>query len=110
MPSGALFLAARVANRQLGGWLDDHAVLVDDGRISDVVPRASIPSDVEGTLEVHDLGDVSLLPGFVETHVHMHFAAPLDYREIAHPEPVERMIIRATAAMRRLLLSGATSA
>ena len=110
MPPSALFLAARVADRQLGRWLDDHAVLVEDGRISDVVPRASIPSDAAGTREVHDLGDVSLLPGFVETHVHMHFPAPLDYREIAQPEPVERMIIRATAAMRRLLLSGATTA
>ena len=69
------------------------------GRRSRRTPRAP--------REVHDLGDVSLLSGFVETHVQMHFPAPLDYREIAQPEPVERMIIRATAAMRRLLLSGA---
>ena len=39
----------------------------------------------------------------------MHFPSPLDYREIARPEPVERMLIRATANMRRLLLSGATT-
>ena len=53
---------------------------------------------------------MSLLPGFVETHIHMHFPAAPDYREIARPEPVERSIIRATEAMRRLLLSGATTA
>ena len=53
---------------------------------------------------------MSLLPGFIETHIHMHFPAAPDYREIATPEPVERSIIRATEAMRRLLLSGATTA
>ena len=40
----------------------------------------------------------------------MHFPSPLDYRDIARPEPVERLVIRATANMRRLLLSGATTA
>ena len=59
---------------------------------------------------MHDLGPVSLLPGFIETHVHMHYPSPLDYRDIARPEPVERMVVRATANMRRLLVSGATTA
>ncbi len=85
-------------------------MLVADGRIESVVPRAVLPSDAASAHEIHDLGDVSLLPGFVETHIHMHFPSPLDYREIARPEPVERMLIRATANMRRLLLSGATTA
>ncbi len=61
----------------------------------------TLPSDAGETSEVHDLGDVSLLPGFVETHIHMHFPSPLDYREIARPEPVERMLIRATGAHAR---------
>jgi imidazolonepropionase-like amidohydrolase len=69
-----------------------------------------LPSDIGSTHEIYDLGDASLLPGFVETHIHMHFPAAPDYREIARSEPVERSIIRATEAMRRLLLSGATTA
>jgi imidazolonepropionase-like amidohydrolase len=105
-----LFLAARVAGPTLDGWLHDAAVLVTDGRIDSVARRADLPSDDSSAREVHDLGDVSLLPGFVETHVHMHFPSPLDFRDIARPEPVERMLIRATANMRRLLLSGATTA
>jgi imidazolonepropionase-like amidohydrolase len=105
-----LFLAARVAGPTLDGWLHDAAVLVTDGRIDSVARRADLPSDDAPVREIHDLGDVSLLPGFVETHAHMHFPSPLDYREIAGPEPVERMLIRATANMRRLLRSGATTA
>lgn len=104
------FLAHRVANEGLTGWIDDAAVLVADGRIEAVVARAALPSDITTTHDLTDLGEVSLLPGFVETHIHMHFPAPLDYREIARPEPVAQMLIRATTNMRRLLLSGATTA
>jgi imidazolonepropionase-like amidohydrolase len=104
------FLARQIANEALTGWINDAAVLVTDGRIEAVLDRATLPSDTAATHELHDLGNVSLLPGFVETHVHMHFASAPDYREIARPEPVERMLVRAAANMRRLLLSGATTA
>ena len=110
MSTRRLFLATRVAEATLDGWVADGAVLVVDGRIEAVGPRSSLPSDAGETSEVHDLGDVSVLPGFVETHIHMHYPSPVDYREIARPEPVERMLIRATANMRSLLLSGATTA
>jgi imidazolonepropionase-like amidohydrolase len=110
MATRRLFLAARVAQAGMDGWLPDVAVLVADERILAIVPRTELPSDATTTHEVHDLGATWLLPGFVETHIHMHFPSPLDYREIARPEPVERSIIRAAANMRRLLLSGATTA
>jgi imidazolonepropionase-like amidohydrolase len=110
MATRRLFLAARVARPGMAGWLPDAAVLVAGDRIEAVVPADELPSDVTSTHEVHDLGAASLLPGFVETHAHMHFPSPLDYRDIARPEPVERSLIRATANMRRLLLSGATTA
>jgi imidazolonepropionase-like amidohydrolase len=110
MANQRLFLATRVADATLDGWLADGAVLVADGRIESVGTRAALPSDAAETAEVHDLGDVSLLPGFVETHIHMHYPSPVDYREIARPEPVERMLVRAMGHMRSLLLSGATTA
>lgn len=108
--SGSAFIARRVAREDLDGWLEDAAVLLDDGRITGVVRRAELPSDAGDQRAIHDLGDVSLLPGFVETHIHMHFPSSLDYRDISRPEPVEWMLIRATANMRRLLVSGATTA
>lgn len=110
MADRQLFLATRVAGPGISGWLPDGAVLVTDGRIEAVTRRADLPSDASATHSIVELGDVSLLPGFVETHAHMHFPSPLDYRDIARPEPVERMLIRATANMRRLLVSGATTA
>ena len=91
------------------GWPMPPSCVVD-GRIESVGPQATLPSDAGETSEVHDLGDVSLLPGFIETHIHMHYPSPVDYREIARPEPVERMLIRAAGHMRDLLLSGATTA
>ena len=94
----------------MDGWVADAGVLVAGDRIEAIAPRRELPTDVATTHEVHNLGATSLLPGFVETHVHMHFPSPLDYREIARPEAVERMLIRAAANMRRLLVSGATTA
>ena len=111
MTSRQLVRAARVANattRRLAGGRGDRGGRRPDrvGRTRRRAADATSPT----THEVHDLGDVSLLPGFVETHIHMHYPAAPDYREIARPEPVERSLIRATAAMRDLLLSGATTA
>ncbi len=110
MTTRQLVRAARVANATLDGWLTEAVVEVGDGRIASVGSASDLPSDIATTHQVVDLGDVSLLPGFVETHIHMHFPAAPDYREIARPEPVERSIIRATVAMRTLLLSGTTTA
>ena len=76
-----LFLADRVARPGLDGWHANAAVLVRDGRIEAVVDRDELPTDARTGRETHELGDVSLLPGFVETHVHMHFPAALDYRD-----------------------------
>ena len=38
----------RVANAALTGWLEDHAVVVENGRIEAVVPRASLADTVVG--------------------------------------------------------------
>jgi len=43
------------------------AVLVHDGRIADVVPADAVP---EG-LGVEDVGDAAVLPGLVDSHVHV---------------------------------------
>ncbi len=110
MPRRQIVTAARVAAPELDRWLPDQAIVIVDGRIDSLVARAKLPTDATTTHEVHALGDVSVLPGFVETHIHMHYPSTPDYRDIAAPEPVERMLIRATGNMRRLLLSGATTA
>jgi allantoinase len=58
------FLSPRVVTPQ---GIIPAAVLVEDGRIFDVVPPNQLP---EGST-VRDFGDAALLPGLVDSHVHI---------------------------------------
>jgi 5-methylthioadenosine/S-adenosylhomocysteine deaminase len=49
-----------------GGFVTGTAVVVDDDTIAGVVPRGAVP---EGA-EVHDWGDVAIVPGTVNAHGH----------------------------------------
>ena len=75
MAERSVFKARRVANATVSGWLPDHAVLTENGRIKAVVAQRELPPDVAATHRVHDLGDVSLRPGLVDVHAHMHCSA-----------------------------------
>lgn len=109
MPERAAFKARRVANPELSLWLDDHTVLTEGERIAAVVPRAALPSDLAGTHRVHDLGDVSLLPGLVDVHAHMHCSATPDAYHLVTTEPLARLILRSATNLRSALLSGVTT-
>lgn len=109
MASKSIFYAARVANESLDAWLPDHAVVVEDDLISSVAPKGQLPSDHATTHEVHDLGDVSLLPGLVDAHCHMHCSATPDAYELVTTETDQQLTIRAIGNMRRCLLAGTTT-
>jgi N-acetylglucosamine-6-phosphate deacetylase len=47
------------------GWLDDGAVLIENGRIVDVVSQSEVPSGVS----IEKLDGGLLLPGFIDTQV-----------------------------------------
>ncbi|SFC39666.1 allantoinase AllB [Streptomyces aidingensis] len=47
------------------------AVAVADGRITAVLPHHTDPSGLPGPPRLHDYGDAVLLPGLVDTHVHV---------------------------------------
>lgn len=104
-----VFIAARVANEAVDGWLTDHAVVVDGKKISSVIPKGQLPADITSTAELFDLGDVSLLPGLVDAHCHMHCAATVDSQQLAMTEDVPVLTMRATTAMRKALLAGTTT-
>jgi imidazolonepropionase-like amidohydrolase len=104
-----VFKAGRVANAAVSGWLPDHAVLTDGARIRAVVPQANLPSDIVETHRLHDLGDVSLIPGLVDVHAHMHCSATADAYELVTSEALPRLIMRAAANVRHALLSGVTT-
>ncbi|MBT5320475.1 MAG: amidohydrolase family protein, partial [Chloroflexi bacterium] len=112
MTQNAVYKASRVANEQVTAWLSDHAVIVEDGLIADVLPQSALPGGIGDTHEVHDLGDVSLLPGLIEAHAHMHTAAgpdPLYTQFSAFNDSKEFFIARAVDHIRTTLLSGVTT-
>ena len=96
--------AARVANERLDGWLPDHAVAVEAGRIRDVIPGHQAPAE-----ETVDLGDVSLLPGLVEAHSHVPCPPQVDAFDLITQEAPERGLMRAAAAVGTALRSGVTT-
>ncbi|WP_197525348.1 amidohydrolase family protein [Pseudobythopirellula maris] len=69
--------------------VEDAIVVVDRGRVTRVGRQA--PAGVE----VRDLGDVALLPGFVNSHCHLEFSAlkrPLGRRGATLPKWVRQVI------------------
>ena len=110
MTKKSIFKAKRVANEGVSGWLDDHAVVVEDGMITGVEPSANIPDYGDsGAYEVFDLGDVSLLPGLVDAHCHMHCSGTHDAQKLAMSENDRQLTVRATNNMRKAVLAGTTT-
>ena len=61
------------------------------------------------THRVHDLGDVSLLPGLVDVHAHMHCSATPDAYHLVTTESHEALLLRSAANVRAVLMSGVTT-
>ena len=57
--------AARLLDVESGKVLRDRVVRIEGGKISSIDPRAP------GEAVTHDLGDVTLLPGLIDVHVHL---------------------------------------
>jgi len=108
MTNKSIFKAKRVANPDVSGWLEDHAVVVEDGKITSVEPSANIANSND-SYDVHDLGDVSLLPGLVDAHSHMHCSATHDAQALALTENDQQLTIRAANNMRKAVLAGTTT-
>jgi len=108
MTNKSIYKAKRVANADVSGWLEDHAVVVEGGVITAVEPSSSISGDAND-YTVHDLGDVSLLPGLVDAHSHMHCSATHDAQRLALTENAQQLTIRATNNMRKAVLAGTTT-
>ena len=60
---------ARVIDGNGGAPLDRQSILIRDGRIAEIAPAASLPAFSDAT-EI-DLSGKTLLPGFIDCHVHI---------------------------------------
>ena len=103
--------ADRVADAGMTRWLPNHAVRIEGGNITDVLPMAQLPDDADSDPSVLHLGDVSLMPGLVDAHCHMHCSATPDAQDLtlAEMHDVGRLKMRATTNMRKALLAGTTT-
>ena len=104
-------IAERVANPDMTAWLPNTAVRVVEDKIADIIPASSLPSDAGETSEILHLGDVSLLPGLIDSHCHMHCSATSDAQSLAFVEKddIQRLTMRAVSAMRKAVLAGTTT-
>lgn len=87
-------LRARVVFPVVSPPIEDGVVTIDGERIVQVGRTA--PRNIE----VQDLGDVALFPGFINTHTHLEFSdlkKPLGKRGISLPEWVRLVISRRQA-------------
>jgi len=107
MPERVIIKASRIANENTSGWLNDHAIVIEDDIIESVTPIASLGST--DNAKVLDLGDVSVLPGLVDAHCHMHCSATHDAQALALTENDQQLTIRATNNMRKAVLAGTTT-
>jgi imidazolonepropionase-like amidohydrolase len=99
------FRARRVVDGN-GGPVRPGVVLVDGERIVDVVGPEATPSDAE----VEDLGDVTILPGLVDAHVHLIWAgAEPNPEEIRARESVPMATVRAVRHAADTLRCGTTT-
>lgn len=63
--------AARMLDVDKGAVLADPVIVVTDGRIVSVVTRGGARPQIPADAKRVDLGDVTLLPGLIDMHVHL---------------------------------------
>ncbi len=100
--------AARMFDGTSDRTVPDGVVVVRDGRI---VAAGSGLAAPEGA-RMLDLGDATLLPGFIDAHTHLSFEAGKDwYRETVAGlrRPATEQAILASAYARRTLMAGFTT-
>jgi len=107
-PKSYVLKAARMFDGKSNSLLTPGLVVVTDGKIVSVGSAASAPSDAD----VIDLGDATLLPGFIDAHTHLTMMYSEDYARAALDglrKPIPEMALDASVNARITLLAGFTT-
>ena len=96
--------AQRMLDVRSGRVVSPAVLVVSDGVIEAVNP-ATPPSNAD----VVDLGNVTLLPGFIDMHVHVLVRDATSYRPDILGENGANAVLRSTTSARKMLLAGFTT-
>lgn len=99
-PSPVTIRASRVIDGR-GGVTDNAMVTIQDGKIVRVGPAQGQPTI--------DLGSATLLPGFIDTHVHIDWHFDAQGRYHSGPEPAEQNALYAAENAYVTLMAGFTT-
>ncbi|HEV8384964.1 MAG TPA: amidohydrolase family protein, partial [Candidatus Acidoferrales bacterium] len=108
-PGKAIVLkAARMFDGRSEAVVTPGIVVVQDGKILAAGPIASVPAGAD----VIDLGDATLLPGFIDAHVHLTGEYRTDFRQgiiDSLQKPIAEQALDASVNTRKTLLAGFTT-
>ncbi len=99
--------AARLFDSSTGALVEPGLVVVADGKIQSVGAR-----DVPPSATLIDLGDATLLPGFIDSHTHVTFDFSPDYSNqelLSFKRTIPEHAIRATENARKTVMAGFTT-
>ena len=104
-----LIEAARLADGLSGATKRDQAILVTNGRITAVGPKAALRQDTPPKTEIIDLGSACITPGLIDGHTHLSLAG--DGRPYAEmfAESDELMVLTGAMNLRKHLQAGITT-
>lgn len=97
--------AQRMLDVKTGKIVSPAAIVVNGGTITAVNPAGAARAGDT----VIDLGDVTLLPGFIDTHVHLLLRDSVGFRNDIVAETGPDAVLRASADARKMLLAGFTT-
>lgn len=97
--------AARLLDVKNGTLVDNGVVLIEGERISAVGAGLPIPSGAD----VIDLGDLTLLPGLIDSHTHLLASGADDYGAMLLTKSQAYRALEGAANARRTLMAGFTA-
>jgi imidazolonepropionase-like amidohydrolase len=107
-PRPVVLKAARLLDVRTGKLQSDQAILIEGERIKAVGPAVTLQAQAGAAARVIDLGNVTMLPGLIDTHTHLTYGL-----NIGHPESlamsVPREALQGARHARQTLLAGFTS-
>lgn len=104
MAQTTMLRAQRMLDVKSGRIVSPASVVVSNGTISAVNP-GSVPAGAA----IVDLGDVTLLPGFMDMHVHVLLSESARYRTEIVGETAADAVLRSATSARKMLMAGFTT-